>query len=90
MSVVGGQEIAEVRRRHLVALAREIEARGLPCRFVGPGQALLVVYGPRTRRRIMVVATPTGEGWSYLWANGGMADVADLFPAADRIRALLG
>ncbi|MFA1547626.1 hypothetical protein [Actinomadura chokoriensis] len=87
MSVVGG--IAEVRRRHLAALAREVEARGLAWRFAGPEESLLAVYGPRTRRRLMVVATPAGDGWSYLWPGGGMADVTDLTAAADQLARLL-
>ncbi|MFB4307047.1 hypothetical protein [Actinomadura sp. GTD37] len=87
MSVVGG--MAEVRRRHLAALAREVEARGLAWSFAGPGDSLLAVYSPRGRRRLMVVATPVGDGWSYLWPDGGMADVTDLTIAADQLARLL-
>lgn len=87
MSVVGG--IAEVRRRHLAALAREVGARGLDWRFAGPEESLLAVYGPRTRRRLMVVATPAGDGWTYLWPGGGMADVTDVATAADQLARLL-
>ncbi|SNT50714.1 hypothetical protein SAMN05443665_10378 [Actinomadura meyerae] len=89
MSVVGGRETAETRRRHLAALAREVEARGLAWRFAGPDDSLLAVYGPRTRRRVMVVATPAGEGWSYLWPGGGIADVADAAGAAAELTRLL-
>jgi hypothetical protein len=89
MSVVGGRGIAETRRNHLAALAREVEARGLAWRFVGPDESLLAVYGPRTGRRLMVVATPAGDGWSYLWPDGGLADVADLGAAADQLTRLL-
>lgn len=89
MSVVGGREIAETRRRHLAALAREVEARGLAWRFAGPGESLLAVYGPRTGRRLMVVATPVADGWSYLWPDGGMADVTDVGAAADQLTRLL-
>jgi hypothetical protein len=90
VSVVGGRDIAEVRRRHLAALAYEVEARGLAWRFAGPDESLLAVHGPRTGRHLMVVATPSGEGWYYLWPGGGIADVAELAEVADRIRALLG
>ncbi|XNL82524.1 hypothetical protein K8Z49_15830 [Actinomadura madurae] len=82
--------MAEVRRRHLAALARELEARGLAWRFAGPDGSLLAVLGPRTRRRLMVVATPSGDTWLYLWPGGGMADVTELTGVAERIRALLG
>jgi len=87
MSVVGG--IAEVRRRHLAALAREVEARGLAWKLSGPEESLLAVYGPLARRHLMVVATPVGDGWSYLWPGGGMADVADVATAADQLTRLL-
>ncbi|MER7545342.1 hypothetical protein [Actinomadura sp.] len=89
MSVVDGREIAETRRRHLAALAREVEARGLAWRLTGPGESLLAVYGPRSGRRLMVVATPAGDGWSYLWPDGGIADVADAAAAADQLTRLL-
>lgn len=89
MSVVGGREIAEVRRRHLAALAYEVEARGLSWRFAGPEESVLGVCGLRTRRQIMVVATPSGDGWYYLWPGGGMADVTDVTEVADRLTALL-
>lgn len=90
MSVVGGRDIAEVRRRHLAALAHEVEVRGLAWRFAGPDESLLAVHGPRTRRHLMVVATPSGDTWFYLWPGGGMADVTELTGVADRLLALLG
>ncbi|MWA03871.1 hypothetical protein F8568_026495 [Actinomadura sp. LD22] len=89
VSVLDGGEIAEVRRRHLAALAGELRARGLACRLAGPGESVLSVHGPGAGRRLMVVATPTGAGWSYLWPGGGMADVAAAPAVADRIRLLL-
>ncbi|MEU8802650.1 hypothetical protein [Spirillospora sp. NPDC048819] len=90
MSVVGGREIAEERRRHLAALAHEVEARGLSWRLAGPEESLLSVTGPRTRRQIMVVATLSGDGWYYLWPGGGIADVAEAPNVADRLTRLLG
>ncbi|MFG2090443.1 MULTISPECIES: hypothetical protein [unclassified Spirillospora] len=89
MSVVGGREIAEERRRHLAVLAHEVEARGLSWRLAGPEESLLGVTGPRTRRQIMVVASLSGDGWYYLWP-GGMAGVADAPDVADRLIHLLG
>jgi hypothetical protein len=88
VSVVDGREIAEVRRRHLAALADELRARGLSCRLAGPGESVLSVHGPGADRQLMVVATPVGAGWSYLWPGGGMADVATAPDVADRIRLL--
>ncbi|WP_344897453.1 hypothetical protein [Actinomadura meridiana] len=89
MSVVGGREIAETRRRHLAALAREVEARGLTWRLAGPEESLLSVSGARTRRRLMVVATPSGDGWYYLWPGGGMADVTQPETVAARLAQML-
>ncbi|TYB41118.1 hypothetical protein FXF69_37010 [Actinomadura chibensis] len=89
VSVVGGRGIAEVRKRHLAALAHEVEAHGLSWRLTGPGESLLSVSGPGARRQLMVVATPSGEGWSYLWPGGGMADVAEVADVAERLARLL-
>jgi hypothetical protein len=90
VSVVDGREIAEVRRRHLAALAGELQARGLACRFAGVGESVLSVHGPGGNRQIMVVATPVGAGWSYLWPGGGMADVATAPDVAALICIALG
>jgi len=90
VSVVGGREIPEMRRRHLTALAYEVEARGLSWRFAGPGETVLIVLIARTKRQVMVVATPVGAGWSYLWPGGGMADVTDVPHVADELARLLG
>ncbi|OLT23606.1 hypothetical protein BJF79_45930 [Actinomadura sp. CNU-125] len=90
MSVIGGQDIARVRRRHLAALAYELELRGLTWRLAGPGESVLSVRGARSGRGAMVVATPTGDGWAYLWPCGGMADVTAAPQVADRLARLLG
>ncbi|MBO2442660.1 hypothetical protein [Actinomadura nitritigenes] len=91
VSVVEGRDIAEVRRRHLAALAGELHARGLTCRFAGPGESVLSVHGAGAGadRRLMVVATPVGTGWSYLWP-GGMADVTTAADVAVSICIALG
>lgn len=89
VSVVEGRDIAEVRRGHLAALAGELHARGLTCRFAGPGESVLSVRGAGADRRLMVVATPVGTGWSYLWP-GGMADVTTAADVAVSICIALG
>ncbi|TDD89154.1 hypothetical protein E1298_14440 [Actinomadura rubrisoli] len=78
-----------MRRRHLAALAYEVEARGLSWRLAGPGESVLGVRGPRTPRQVMVVATPDGDGWSYLWTGGGIADVTGVAQVADELARLL-
>lgn len=81
---------SEVRLRHLTALAREVEARGLRSRLVGQEKVLLRVAHPRTGRGTMVVAMPTSRlEWSYLWGRGGQAAAADPALAADMIAAFL-
>ncbi|GAA2599340.1 hypothetical protein SMC26_20130 [Actinomadura fulvescens] len=89
VSVVGAREIAEVRRHHLAALAYEVEARGLRWRLAGPEESVLGVSNPMTRIQVMVVATPSGDGWSYLWTGGGIADVGDVARVADRLVRIL-
>ncbi|QFG26922.1 hypothetical protein F7P10_08785 [Actinomadura sp. WMMB 499] len=89
MSVVGGRDLARVRRGHLAVLAYEVERRGLACRLAGPGESVLSVRDARSGRSAMVVATPAGDGWSYLWPGGGIADVAAAPQVADRLARLL-
>ncbi|WP_233358977.1 hypothetical protein [Thermomonospora amylolytica] len=90
MPPFGAQEMADARRHHLAALAYEIEARGLSWRLAGPGESVLHVAHPVTRRQVMVVAMPAGESWCYLWAGGGTGDVGRPALAADQIARLLG
>lgn len=90
MAVAGTQDLADARRHHLAALAYEVEGRGLKWRLAGPEESVLRVANTTTRRQVMVVAMPVGDGWSYLWAGGGMADVADPGRVADQLARLLG
>jgi hypothetical protein len=89
--VVGSQEeLVEARKHHLAALAYELEARGLACRLLGPDESVLRVASPATGRKVMILATASATGWSYLWSGGGMADAAAPAIAADQIARLLG
>jgi hypothetical protein len=87
--LTGPHDVREVRRRHLAALAYELEARGLNWRLLGPDESVLRVTRSTTGRRLMVVAMPSGDGWSFLWSKNGAADVADPALVADRIARLL-
>ncbi|POM27688.1 hypothetical protein BTM25_21070 [Actinomadura rubteroloni] len=89
MSVARAQEPAQMRRRHLALLARAVGARGLHWRLAGPGESVLAVTGPRSGQQVMIVAMPTGAGWSYLWTGGGYADVTAVDHAAEAIAHLL-
>ncbi|RAY11942.1 hypothetical protein DPM19_28105 [Actinomadura craniellae] len=81
--------MAEARRYHLAALAREVEVRGLRWRLAGAEESVLRVVNPHTRRQAMVLASLVGDGWCYLWPGGGMGDARDPSYAADQIARLL-
>jgi hypothetical protein len=88
--VAGSQEeLVEARRHHLAALAYELEARSLACRLIGADESVLRVANPVTGHNVMILATASATGWSYLWSGGGMADAAAPAYAADQIARLL-
>jgi hypothetical protein len=89
VAVAGAREFAEARRQYLAALAYEIKGRGLSWRLAGPGESVLHIANHLTRRQVMVVAMPVGDRWFFLWAGGGMGDVAEPGRAADQIARLL-
>jgi hypothetical protein len=82
---------SEPRRRHLEALAREVEARGLQGVLVGTEDLMLRVVDPSSGQSVLVVAMPTSRlRWLYLWAGGGQADATDPGCAAESIARALG
>ncbi|WP_018658530.1 hypothetical protein [Actinomadura flavalba] len=85
MSLAPAHDPAHVRRHHLSLLAREVGARGLGWRLAGPQASVLAVVAPVSGRQVMVVAMPSGAGWSYLWTGGGFADVTAAAGVADQI-----
>lgn len=88
MAATSGYAIGP-RRRHLEALAREVEARGLQATLT-EGLMLRVVE-PSSGHGILVVAMPVSRiRWSYLWAGGGQADADDPGGAAELIARALG
>jgi hypothetical protein len=89
--VVGSQEeLVEARKHHLAALAYELGVRSLSCRMLGADESVLRVASPVTGHKVMILATASAGGWSYLWSGGGMADAAVPAVAADQIARLLG
>ncbi|MEV5711603.1 hypothetical protein [Actinoallomurus sp. NPDC052274] len=77
------------RRRHLEALAREVEARGLQGLLTE--DLMLRVVDPSGGRALLVVAMPMSRiRWSFLWAGGGQADADDPARAAELIARTLG
>lgn len=89
MSATEAQDMSETRRHHLAALSDALQRLdpGLACRLLGPTGSVLRVAGVTSGRRIMVLASPTTDGWSYLWSGGGMADAADPAAAARLVAA---
>ncbi|MCO5974147.1 hypothetical protein [Actinoallomurus soli] len=76
------------RRRHLEALAREVEARGLQASLTE--DLMLRVVDPPSGHGVLVVAMPMSRiRWSYLWAGGGQADADDPARAAELIARTL-
>jgi hypothetical protein len=89
MAAIEAGGTIETRRQHLTALAGELRHRGLDCRLLGPDESVLRVINATTGRKVMILASPTANGWSFLWSGGGIADAADPADAADRIARAL-
>ncbi|WP_219471565.1 hypothetical protein [Nonomuraea rhizosphaerae] len=66
------------RRTHLEALAALLPGQGLASRMIGGEEAVLWVWHPGTARRTLVFATPSRDGWLFLWSPGGQSSVDDL------------
>ncbi|MFG1943557.1 hypothetical protein [Nonomuraea sp. NPDC048826] len=78
------------RRILLHDLAEALPRHGLVSRMVGGEEPLLWVWHPETSRQTLVFATPSREGWLFLWAPGGRAEANDLERAARRLEETLG
>ncbi|NJP97188.1 hypothetical protein HCN51_48530 [Nonomuraea sp. FMUSA5-5] len=77
------------RRVHLEALAELLPAHGLVSRMVGGEDPVLWVWQPRTGRHTIIFATPSSQGWQFLWSPGGQAPVADLERTVTALRDAL-
>ncbi|MEO3872301.1 hypothetical protein ABGB18_26110 [Nonomuraea sp. B12E4] len=77
------------RRAHLEALAELLPAQGLVSRMVGGDDPVLWVWHPRTGRQTIIFATPTHNGWLFLWSPGGQGRADDLEHAAAALRQTL-
>ncbi|WP_049577179.1 hypothetical protein [Nonomuraea sp. SBT364] len=74
------------RRTHLETLAALLKAQGLVSRLVGGDEPVLWAWHPRTGRRTLVFATPSQQGWQFLWSPGGQCDAADPERAARALK----
>ncbi|NBE92019.1 hypothetical protein FE391_36585 [Nonomuraea sp. KC401] len=77
------------RRVHLEALAELLPAVGLVGRLVGEDDPVLWVWHPHTGRQTIIFATPSGEGWLFLWSPGGQGSADDLARTAAALREAL-
>ncbi|MGW0806839.1 hypothetical protein [Nonomuraea sp. NPDC002799] len=77
------------RRVHLEALAELLPDHGLVGRMVGGDDPVLWVWHPRTGRQTIIFATPSGQGWLFLWSPGGQGAVDDLEHTAAALRQTL-
>ncbi len=77
------------RRTHLQALAEMLPEHGLVSRMMGGDDPMLWVWHPRTGRHTIIFATPTADGWVFLWSSGGRGRVDDLGRTARALRETL-
>jgi hypothetical protein len=66
------------RRTQLEALAELLPGQGLASRMVAADEAVLWVWHPRTGQQTLVFATPSRDGWLFLWSSGGQGSANDL------------
>jgi hypothetical protein len=77
------------RRAHLEALAAQLPSHGLAGRLLNQEDPVLWVWHPRTRRQTIVLATPTQDGWVFLWSPEGRERAGEPAATADAIGWLL-
>ncbi|SEF65812.1 hypothetical protein SAMN05444920_101304 [Nonomuraea solani] len=77
------------RRVHLEALAELLPNQGLVSRMVGDDDPVLWVWHPSTGRQTIIFATPSNQGWLFLWSSGGQGSADDLERTAAALRRTL-
>ncbi|SDG16315.1 hypothetical protein SAMN05421505_102114 [Sinosporangium album] len=61
------------RRTHLETLAAQLPEYGLVGRLLGGEDPMLWVWHPTTGKQTIIFATPTKDGWLFLWSPNGQA-----------------
>jgi hypothetical protein len=79
----------EQRRAHLEALAAQLPGRGLVGRMLGSEDPVLWIWHPRTEKQTIVFATPSKNGWLFLWAPDGQKSVDNVEQTADLVSDVL-
>ena len=77
------------RRSHLEALAAELPERGLASRALSEHDPMLWVWHPGTGRQTIVFASPSAQGWVFLWSPDGHESADEPGHAADMLAKLL-
>jgi hypothetical protein len=80
---------ARQRRTHLEALAEQLPKRGLVSRLLGGEDPVLWVWHPHTGKQTIVFATPTKNGWMFLWSPDGQESADDPAQTAELVGKLL-
>ncbi|MEU7692406.1 hypothetical protein OHB01_21780 [Microbispora hainanensis] len=83
--MTGTGDYSRQRLARLEALAARLSGQGLSARLLGTDDPVLSVRHPGTGRQTIVFATPSGEGWMFLWAPGGQESADDPGRAAELI-----
>ncbi|MCG5211837.1 hypothetical protein [Streptosporangium sp. KLBMP 9127] len=79
----------EQRRVHLEALAARLPDRGLAGRMLGNDDPVLWIWHPRTGKQTIVFATPSGNGWLFMWSPDGQESADDIAQTAKLVEKLL-
>ncbi|MEW9547914.1 hypothetical protein [Nonomuraea sp. NPDC050783] len=77
------------RRAHLQALADLLPDQGLAGRMVGGDEPVLWVWHPSTGQRTLIFATPSADGWMFLWSPKGQGRADELERTVDALRRTL-
>ncbi|GAB3141224.1 hypothetical protein [Microbispora hainanensis] len=83
--MTGTGDYSRQRLARLEALAARLPGQGLSSRLLGTDDPVLSVWHPGTGRQTIVFATPTREGWMFLWAPAGQESADDPGRAAELI-----
>ncbi|WP_030506475.1 hypothetical protein [Microbispora rosea] len=83
--MTGTGDYSRQRLARLGALAARLPGLGLSARLLGTDDPVLSVWHQGTGRQTIVFATPTKEGWMFLWAPGGQESADDPGRAAELI-----
>ncbi|MFB9966985.1 hypothetical protein [Sinosporangium siamense] len=59
------------RRTHLETLAAQLVEHGLVGRLLGGDNPMLWVWHPTTGKQTIIFATPSKDGWQFLWSPNG-------------------